>query len=180
MTSKAKIESNRRNAKKSTGPRTPQGKLVSSRNALRHGLLSTQALLPDEDLELFATLTREMIAKVEPRDALDECRMQDAIMSVWRRLRVQRMESATIAYRTSEAAAKVRETGRTTDSLAIGLITDARAADTLSKFGRYERARERTFYRALCELRERRGNGKRPVSEVTSGDPRRKMRQEVS
>ena len=34
------IEANRRNAQKSTGPRTALGKLRSSRNALKHGFYS--------------------------------------------------------------------------------------------------------------------------------------------
>ena len=42
---------NRRNAKKSTGPKTPEGKRRSGRNAVKHGLLSrdlvvTSATLP--------------------------------------------------------------------------------------------------------------------------------------
>jgi hypothetical protein len=38
MTSIRKIESNKNNASRSTGPRTPGGKLRSSQNARRHGL----------------------------------------------------------------------------------------------------------------------------------------------
>jgi len=38
MTSQRKIDANKRNAKRSTGPRTEIGKLRASRNAVRHGL----------------------------------------------------------------------------------------------------------------------------------------------
>ena len=38
MTSEAKAAANRRNAKRSTGPRTASGKARASRNAFRHGL----------------------------------------------------------------------------------------------------------------------------------------------
>ena len=38
MTSESKIAANRRNSRRSSGPRTPAGKLRVSRNALRHGL----------------------------------------------------------------------------------------------------------------------------------------------
>lgn len=51
MTSDKKKESNRRNALKSTGPRTPEGKDAVRLNALKHGLLSRETLLPGEDEE---------------------------------------------------------------------------------------------------------------------------------
>ncbi len=38
MTSPAKLRANRRNAEKSTGPKTPAGRASAARNARRHGL----------------------------------------------------------------------------------------------------------------------------------------------
>lgn len=38
MATRAQIEANRRNARKSTGPRNAEGKAVSSRNAVKHGM----------------------------------------------------------------------------------------------------------------------------------------------
>src|SRR6516225_9919398 len=46
MPSIRKREANRNNAKRSTGPRTEQGKLSAKRNALRHGLAARPALSP--------------------------------------------------------------------------------------------------------------------------------------
>ncbi|MGY3492316.1 hypothetical protein ACVW1B_001735 [Bradyrhizobium sp. USDA 4502] len=73
MTSDRQIEANRRNAKRSTGPKTGQGKLRSSRNALRHGL-SRPA--PHEDAECEA-LTRGVLdwmareaPSIEPADVV--------------------------------------------------------------------------------------------------------------
>jgi hypothetical protein len=51
MTSDRKAEANRRNALKSTGPKTPEGKAAVRLNALKHGLLSQEILLPGEDEE---------------------------------------------------------------------------------------------------------------------------------
>jgi hypothetical protein len=49
MTSDKKAGTNRRNAQKSTGPKTLEGKAAVRLNALKHGLLSRQTLLPDEE-----------------------------------------------------------------------------------------------------------------------------------
>ncbi len=49
MASENQIAANRRNAQKSTGPRTPDGKAIVSQNALKHGLRSKSFLLGFED-----------------------------------------------------------------------------------------------------------------------------------
>jgi len=49
MTSDKKAEANRRNARKSTGPKTSEGKAAVRLNAIRHGLLLQDVLLPGED-----------------------------------------------------------------------------------------------------------------------------------
>lgn len=47
MASAAQIAANRRNALKSTGPRTPNGKSASARNARKHGLHSRELLISE-------------------------------------------------------------------------------------------------------------------------------------
>ena len=49
MSTEAQRKANRQNAKKSTSPRTPEGKARSSKNALKHGLLARDAVMADED-----------------------------------------------------------------------------------------------------------------------------------
>lgn len=44
--SERKLQANRANAKRSTGPRTESGKAASRRNALKHGILSLSIELP--------------------------------------------------------------------------------------------------------------------------------------
>src|SRR5438045_1517954 len=54
--SQRKIEANRANALKSTGPRTAEGKTRSSMNALKHGLRARTLILPGEDPGEFAAI----------------------------------------------------------------------------------------------------------------------------
>jgi hypothetical protein len=56
---------------KSTGPRTREDKAASSRNALRHGLLSTQITLPDEDTDTFEEVSTQMLAELAPVGPLE-------------------------------------------------------------------------------------------------------------
>ncbi len=62
MTSDQKVAANRRNAERSTGPRSQVGKSRSSRNALKHGLaipLRNDPKAAEEIRELAATIAGE-------------------------------------------------------------------------------------------------------------------------
>ncbi len=48
MTTARQIAANCRNAQKSTGPKTPNGKAITKMNALRHGLTAQEILIPGE------------------------------------------------------------------------------------------------------------------------------------
>ena len=56
MTSEKQAQANRRNALKSTGPKTPEGKAAVRLNANKHGLRSREVLLPGEDEEALKEL----------------------------------------------------------------------------------------------------------------------------
>src|SRR6266849_1901649 len=62
----AKAVANKKNAEKSTGPRSPQGTFFASKNAIRHGVLTRDLLLPrslsGESEEELEQLRRELIA----------------------------------------------------------------------------------------------------------------------
>ena len=62
MTSDRQIEANRRNALRSTGPRTEDGKLQSRRNAVRHGLTAETVIGSLEDAEDYRAFEAAIIA----------------------------------------------------------------------------------------------------------------------
>ena len=84
--SQRKLAANRANALLSTGPRTARGKATSRRNAIKHGLLSEQVLLPGESPRQLAALCRALDTDLKPVGAMEEL-LVDLIASGWWRLR---------------------------------------------------------------------------------------------
>ena len=68
MSSPAQILANRQNAARSTGPKTPEGKAASSRNATRHGLTGVFHVLPHEDPAEFEQLAAAVRDEFRPRN----------------------------------------------------------------------------------------------------------------
>ncbi len=63
-----RVEANRRNAKKSTGPTTLGGKAKASMNALKHGLSAKTILIDGEGPEAFERFAQDFWKALEPQD----------------------------------------------------------------------------------------------------------------
>jgi hypothetical protein len=97
MTSDKQTEANRRNALKSTGPKTPEGKAAIRLNALKHGLLSQEILLPGEDEEALTELGEILTAELQPVGALENLLVARITAAVWRLRRLGRVEAGIFA-----------------------------------------------------------------------------------
>jgi hypothetical protein len=97
-TSLKKIESNRRNALRSTGPRTVEGKNRVSYNALKHGLLSSKdVVIPgDEDPAEFESLLEQLREDLQPVGKIEHCLLHEIAACWWRLRRALRCESGEI------------------------------------------------------------------------------------
>jgi hypothetical protein len=92
-----KLAANRANAKRSTGPRTADGKAKSAMNAVRHGLASRAALLDGEDPAELEQLARELDADLRPRGALQRELVGRIVGIAWRLRRLARAEERLLA-----------------------------------------------------------------------------------
>jgi hypothetical protein len=147
MTSARKTEANRRNALKSTGPKTPEGKAAVRLNALRHGLLTQQILLPGEDEDVLRELDERLRAELQPVGELENLLVDRIIAAYWRLWRLGRVE-AGIFIKQSYGNVGVPDTS----ALGLAYIRDGNSANAFSKLSRYETAIERGLYKALHEL----------------------------
>lgn len=91
--SEKQLEANRRNAARSTGPRTAAGMAVSSKNARKHGLLSAEVVIPGEEPSEFASFRQAMLDDLSPVGQLELMLADRIVSSFWNLKRSGRMEN---------------------------------------------------------------------------------------
>jgi hypothetical protein len=93
MSSLKQIEANRENAKKSTGPRTPEGKEATRHNALKTGIEARSLIIPGESPDDLNELTTEFIERFLPTTPEERFLVDTLISSDWLRRRMLRIET---------------------------------------------------------------------------------------
>ena len=93
MTSYRQIEANRRNALKSTGPKTEAGKQASRRNAVRHGLTAETVIGVLEDAEDYKTFEAAITADYDAQSAVERELVLRLASVLWRLRRATTMET---------------------------------------------------------------------------------------
>jgi hypothetical protein len=109
VTSDKQTQANRRNALKSTGPTTPEGKAAASQNALTHGLLSREVLLPGEDEAALVELSGRLRDELQPTGELEGLLVERVIAAAWRLRRLGRVEAGIFAWERLEELAERAE-----------------------------------------------------------------------
>jgi len=93
MTFFKRIEANRRNALKSTGPRSETGKRISRRNAVRHGLTAETVIGTLEDAEDYEAFEAAIIADYDAQSAVERELVLRLASILWRLRRATTMET---------------------------------------------------------------------------------------
>jgi hypothetical protein len=94
MSSLRQIAANRRNAIKSTGPTTSEGKERSRGNALRHGLTAETVIAPLEDAEDYQAFEAAVTADYDAQTAVERELVLRLASILWRLRRATGIESA--------------------------------------------------------------------------------------
>jgi hypothetical protein len=173
----AQIRANRENAKKSTGPRTSEGKAVSSRNGLTHGLCAEKFMLPGEDPEEYLLLLQDLFGTFRPVGPAEEKLVMRIAAAQWRLDRALSMETGIYRERFLQVAEcddadqrnydyekgvaefagnpppRALSVHDPEDQLARAFDNDSIAPNSLAKLARYEGALERSIDRCVRLLK---------------------------
>jgi hypothetical protein len=156
MISERQLDANRRNAAKSRGPITPEGRAAVRHNALKHGFTAAEIILPTVESEADFEQFRQAIEdKCQPVGPIEEVLVEDMVISRWRLSRIRKMEPGFFAKNLHNLKA-IREEHYSHLSgyahLTHVLADDALYQDVYGKMSRYEGRFQRTFFKALKEL----------------------------
>jgi hypothetical protein len=142
MASSAQVLANRDNAKLSTGPKTAEGKLASSRNSSRHGLTGNQIVMPGEDAAAYEELRQGMHDSWKPANEPELVLVDQIAAASWRLMRALRVETAVLE--------KLAE-GSDNPDAAIAAALLERPKD-VARIQRYVTSAQNAFYKAMAEL----------------------------
>ena len=134
MSTERQIESNRENAKHSTGPASAEGKAISSRNHTRHSLTARGLIILPAQKDDFANLEAGLRSRLNPSGELQESIFARVLESNWNLYRCQLAEARLYS-----------ESG-------IDPLLDVPNAARYDRIQKYARQYENSIYKALRVL----------------------------
>lgn len=157
MTTQKQIDANRRNAQKSTGPRTAEGKAAVAQNALKHGLRADKPEMPEAEWEGFDRFFKATFEHFKPEGYMEETLTERIAVANWRLKRAVRIESEMIDYQFTLARnlrAIYPRAHKADPIVSWGerIWREFQHHGAYENFRRYEAHLERSLYRALHEL----------------------------
>ena len=130
MATQAQVNANQANSQKSTGPKTEEGKVKSSRNRLSYGFASSTRFVKGEDPAEFNLLLDDLIAEHQPATPTEQILVEQMAHHHWISLRATRLQDNEITH-----------------YLQIGMTPVK-----LGLFIRYQTSAERSFHKAHTTL----------------------------
>ncbi len=152
--SEARLRANRNNARKSTGPKTVEGKQRSALNATRHGILSQVIHLPEEELNSYHEFTEQYVASLNPVGMVETQLANSCADLQFRLHRLAAAEHNLFAIGHDEQG-DLWNTGHAESHAALTMAETLRqAANPLALLTLYESRLNRRFLQTLKQLRD--------------------------
>jgi hypothetical protein len=151
----AQRAASRANGAHSQGPASPQGKLNSSRNALRHGLHAKTLVLSNEDADTFDALLAGYLAEHQPETITEYDLVTEMAFAKWRQYRSWITETGAINKEMADTNAAITAAYEHFDEsirTAYAVESCLKRTRTLELCSRLEGRCNRQYHRALTTL----------------------------
>ena len=132
------------------GPKTEEGKAVSRYNAIKHGLLTKEVYIDEEEKGVLKELTNSLYETLEPEGMLEEILVDRAVSNLWRLRRAVIVERSTMEWYQNDF--DLFPIGQSEAQQERKSVKDMLTNDNVEKLLRYETTIERSTFRALHEL----------------------------
>jgi hypothetical protein len=155
MATEKQIQANRANAAKSTGPKTPEGKRISSQNAAIYARTPGVLIPKGESLRHFNEILADLLLEFQPRDPGENTLVQAMAVARWRVLRMRVAQTAAL-QKEMKRLSKGPSAAGTGASLAANAFCSLAGNSRLLAQHRLEAKSDRQFNHALTMLLKRR------------------------
>jgi hypothetical protein len=155
MASPAQIAANRRNAQKSSGPRSIEGKQRSSMSALRHGMTAKTVVLPHESAGDYHEIRSALTEDYAPATSQELMLVDQVAAGYWRTIRARRFETAMFdnQLRTQKRKFEMdKSPDPAKDDEGCAVILQVTDPKDLQNYFRYDATISRDYYRAIASL----------------------------
>jgi len=167
MATEAQIIANRKNAQKSTGPRSLQGKAAVSQNAIKHGLSARRTIVMSENQEDFDRHRNKILDELSPQTTIGSMLIERAVNLSWRLKRTSTLQNLVFdALATPQPTTKLTklqesllgaaqpDPSESSPELALGrsVIKDFSNERVLERLLMYERRIENSLYKTVLEI----------------------------
>lgn len=177
-----KVQTARRNALKSTGPRTPEGKAASARNAFKHGFAGAKLTIDETEQQAFDDHIDAYFLRFKPHDQVEADAVRRVAEAQWKMDTLNATENAIMSleggFQMCLADAKLDPSQVTVHHYrALALIeqSEGRALDLCHRY--YHQASRdfdralRTFYKLRDERLNDAGSQQQPMpAELQTSD----------
>src|SRR5665213_359542 len=127
-TSPKKLAANQRNAKKSTGPKTANGRAKSKMNAMKRGIYSKVTVVRGYNLKEsqreYAALHLRFREELNPVGPVEEMLVDEIVTTQWRLQRALRAESGEIALSVDEGERRRNSLGNVAHLCTLWRLSD--------------------------------------------------------
>jgi len=171
-TTSAQIAANRANAQLSTGPVTPSGKSMSSRNAA--GPIAHSLAAGEEEQQEIDFLIGEYSDTFRPATPVERDLVVDMAVARWRRMRLLQFESSVLANAFNKVAAELGPGATRVQVQATALERLIESSKTWNTLHRYLRDAERTMnncMKQLAAVRPSQEPAPAPLKQVRKNEP---------